>query len=153
MKNLVILATHPIQYQVPWFQMLSKRSDVNIRVLYSMLPDRHQQGAGFGVPLEWDIPMFEGYVWEALENKSRSPGLSHFFGTNTPGVYASLAHTRPDAVIVTGWQSLSLIQGLWACLRLNIPTIIRAESNALRKRPWWIRAISGTRIPSTHAGK
>lgn len=140
MKNLVILATHPIQYQVPWFQMLSKRSDVNIRVLYSMLPDRHQQGADFGVPFEWDIPMFEGYVWEALENKSLSPGLGHFFGTNTPSVYATLARSRPDAVIVTGWQSWSLLQGLWACMRLKIPTIIRAESNALRKRPWWIRA-------------
>ena len=105
-----------------------------------MLPDVQQQGAGFGVPFAWDIPMFEGYAWEAFENRSRSPGLGHFFGTNTPSVHAALARDRPDAVIVTGWQSWSLLQGLRACVRLGIPVIIRAESNALRQRPFWIKA-------------
>ncbi len=140
MKTLAILATHPIQYQVPWFQALSIVPDLNVKVLYSMLPDRQQQGTGFGVSFEWDIPMFEGYAFEVLENKARLPGLGRFFGTNTAGVYAQLARSRPDAVIITGWQSWSLLQGLWACMRLGIPTIIRAESNALHKRAWWIRA-------------
>ena len=117
MKKLAILATHPIQYQVPWFQALSRRPDVNVKVFYSMLPDRQQQGAGFGVSFDWDIPMFEGYAFEALENQARSPGLARFFGTNTPGIYAHLARSRPDAVIITGWQSWSLLQGLWACMR------------------------------------
>lgn len=139
-RRLAVLATHPIQYQVPWFQALSNRPDLSVKVFYSMLPDRQQQGTGFGVSFEWDIPMFEGYQFEALENKARSPGLGRFFGTNTPSVYAQLARSRPDAVIITGWQSWSLLQGLWACMRLEIPAIIRAESNALRKRAWWIRA-------------
>ncbi len=140
MKKLAILATHPIQYQVPWFQALSAEPDVSVKVFYSMLPDRQQQGTGFGVSFEWDIPMFEGYAFEVLENKARLPGLGRFFGTNTPEVYAQLARSRPDAVIITGWQSWSLLQGLWACMRLGIPVIIRAESNALRKRAWWIKA-------------
>ena len=139
MKKLVILATHPIQYQVPWLQLLSTRPEFSVKVYFSMLPNQQQQGTGFGVPFEWDIPMLEGYVWEVLENKARSPGLGRFFGTNTPGIYAELARSKPDAVIITGWQSWSLLQGLWACMRLGIPTMIRAESNALRNRPWWIQ--------------
>ena len=139
MKKLAILATHPIQYQVPWFQALSTRPELSVKVYFSMLPDQRQQGLGFGVPFEWDIPMFEGYAWQVLENRANTPGLGHFFGTNTPGIYAQLAREKPDAVIITGWQSWSLLQGLWACMRLGIPAIIRAESNALRKRAWWIK--------------
>lgn len=140
MRKLAILATHPIQYQVPWFRGLANRSDLALKVYYSMLPDGKQQGVGFGVAFQWDIPMFDGYAWEVLENTSRSPELERFFGANTPAIGAVLARDRPDAVIITGWHSWSMLQGLWACVRLGIPTIIRAESNALRRRIWWIRA-------------
>ena len=78
MKKLAILATHPIQYQVPWFQALSNRPELSVKVYFSMLPDQRQQGTGFGVPFEWDIPMFEGYAWKVLENKANTPGLGHF---------------------------------------------------------------------------
>lgn len=139
MRKLAILATHPIQYQVPWFRALSDRPELSVKVYFSMLPDPQQQGAGFGVPFEWDIPMFDGYTWQVLENKARTLSLTRFFGTNTPGICAELARSRPDAVIITGWQSWSLLQGLWACIRLGIPIIIRAESNALRERAWWIK--------------
>lgn len=139
MKKLAILATHPIQYQIPWFRALSDRPELSVKVYFSMLPDQQQQGTGFGVPFEWDIPMFEGYVWQALENKARAPSLGRFFGASTPGIYAELVRSKPDAVIITGWQSWSLLQGLLACMRLGIPTIIRAESNALRPRAWWIK--------------
>ena len=151
MKKLAILATHPIQYQIPWFRALSDRPAFSVKVYFSMLPDQQQQGTGFGVPFEWDIPLFKGYMWQALENKARVPGLGRFFGTNTPGIYAELARSRPDAVIITGWQSWSLLQGLWACIRLGIPTIIRAESNALRERAWWIRVAHRTLLSRFNA--
>lgn len=139
--KLAILATHPIQYHVPWFQGLAARPELELKVFFSMLPNRQQQGVGFGVPFKWDIPMLEGYAWEVLANTSRSPALGRFFGANTPGVYQALEKFRPGAAIVTGWQSLSLAQGLWACLRLGIPVLVRAESSALRPRPWWGRAL------------
>lgn len=141
MKKVAILSTHPVQYQIPWFQGLAACPDMALKVYYSMLPDRQQQGVGFGVPFQWDIPMFDGYTWEALENMSRSPTLGSFFGASTPGIRAALKEERPDVVIVTGWHSWSLLQGLWACIRLGIPVIVRAESNALRQRPWWIKAM------------
>ena len=135
------MTTHPIQYQVPWFQALASHDELSVRVYYSMLPDQQQQGIGFGVSFTWDIPMFEGYQWLALTNVSRKPGLGRFFGTNTPGIHEVLAADRPDAMIIMGWQSLSLLQGLWACLRLGIPILIRGDSNALRKRSWRARIL------------
>ena len=139
--KVAIMATHPIQYQVPWFRALAANEMLSVQVYFSMLPDQQQQGIGFGVNFKWDIPLFEGYRWSALKNVARTPGLGRFFGTSTPGIHAALAADRPDAMIVTGWQSFSLLQGIWACLRLGIPIIIRAESNALRTRPWWVRML------------
>lgn len=139
--KVAILATHPIQYQIPWFQALAAQPGLSVQVYYAMLPDQQQQGIGFGVSFNWDIPMFEGYSWTALENVSRKPGLGTFFGASTPGIGETLTANRPDAMIITGWQSFSLLQGLWACKRLRIPLIVRAESNALRERPWWIRML------------
>ncbi len=136
--RLAIVATHPIQYQVPWFQGLAARSDVELKVYFALLPDPAQQGGGFGVPFQWDIPMLEGYAWEALENTRSRPDLARFFGSSTPGIYQVLDRERPDAVIITGWNAWPLLQALWACEQLRIPRIVRGESNALRARPAWV---------------
>lgn len=121
--------------------MLAVQKDISLKVFYALLPDEQQQGVGFGVPFAWDIPTLEGYRWEALPNSARSPSLSGFFGSSTPDIYKIFAKEKPDVVIITGWQSLPLLQALWACMRLRIPRIIRGESNALRRRPGWIRLI------------
>jgi len=132
--KVAIVATHPIQYQVPWFCALAARPDVQVKVYFAMLPGPRQQGVGFGTSFEWDIPMLEGYLWEQLPNARREPGLSTFFGSSTPGVHAALGRDRPDAAVVTGWNALPLLQALWACMRLGIPRIARGESNALKAR-------------------
>jgi len=139
--KVAIMATHPIQYQVPWYQHLTAQPGVAPHVYYAVLPTRQQQGIGFGVSFAWDIPMFEGYGWSQLENRAGKPGLGSFFGANTPGIHAALAANRPDVAIITGWQAYTLLQGIWACMRLGIPMIVRAESNALRKRRWWVRIL------------
>ena len=136
--KVALIATHPIQYQVPWFQALARRSGITLKVYYALLPDREQQGAGFNVPFAWDIPMLAGYEWEALPNTARRPGLKGFFASSTPSIRAVLAGNRPDVVILTGWNALPLVQALCACMVLKIPTIIRGESNAMRARPAWV---------------
>lgn len=139
--KVAVISTHPIQYQVPWLRKLAGLSDIELKVYYAFLPDEKQQGIGFGVSFTWDIPMLEGYNWELLQNRVEQPSLGHFFGLNTPGITLALARDRPDAVIITGWHSLPMLQALWACIRLGIPRVVRGESNDLRKRRWWIRLL------------
>jgi glycosyltransferase involved in cell wall biosynthesis len=141
MLRIGIIATHPIQYQVPWFVELAKHKQIDLTVYYALIPDQTEQGVGFGVPFTWDIPLLEGYTWKLLPNRNDSPSLRGFFKSSTPAVYEALAISKPHIVIITGWQSLPLMQALWACIRLGIPRIIRAESNALRMRRWWIRML------------
>jgi glycosyltransferase involved in cell wall biosynthesis len=51
-----------------------------------MVPDARQQGAGFGVEFQWDVPLLEGYRYVVLENVSRRPGVTHFLGCDTPSI-------------------------------------------------------------------
>lgn len=142
--RLAIVATHPIQYHVAWYRGLAARDDVDLTVWFGSIPTPERQGVGFDVAFEWDVPVLEGYPWKRLPVAGSDPSLSGFLSIRTSGVGALLDAERPDAVVLTGWQSLSLVQTLLACRRRGIPTLVRAESNALKPRPWWVRAIHRT---------
>lgn len=137
--RLGIVASHPVQYQVPWYRALAAREDLDLTVYYGLLPTPVQQGVGFDVDFTWDVPLLDGYRWVALPNSARAPSLRGFLSSRTPEVEAVLGSDRPQAVIVSGWQSLPLVQALRACERHEIPCLVRGESTALRERPWWTR--------------
>jgi glycosyltransferase involved in cell wall biosynthesis len=138
--RLAIVTTHPVQYQVPWYRALANRPGVDLSVLYAMIPDSRQQGAGFGVEFQWDIPLLDGYRHEVLTNVAAAPSVTTFFGCDTPEL-AERLRGRFDCVIVNGWVSKVCLQALWTCRRLGIPCIVRGESNALRPRPAWVRSM------------
>jgi glycosyltransferase involved in cell wall biosynthesis len=135
--KVAVVTTHPIQYQVPWFRALTRVSALDLTVLYAMIPDAHQQGVGFSVPFEWDIPLLDGYRYRRLVNRARKPSLGRFFGCNTPEIGRLLVGF--DAVIIHGWGVLSAQQALWAARRRRIPCIVRGEASSLRPWPSWRR--------------
>ena len=141
MTKLGILTTHPIQYQIPWFRALAKIPNLDLTVFFCMMPDEHQQGDGFGVSFQWDIPLLEGYRYEVLENVARKPSLSEFSGCDTPGIALVVRKGGYDAFIVNGWVVKSCLQLLWACRQYQIPCIVRGEANNLRPRAGWKRLI------------
>jgi glycosyltransferase involved in cell wall biosynthesis len=139
--KIAVISTHPVQYHAPWLRGLAAQRDVELKVYYALLPNREQQGVGFGVPFEWDVPVLEGYDWKLLDNEVERPTLGEFFGLSTPGIKSVLAKERPDAAIITGWHSRPMLQALWACIRLGIPRVVRGESNAMRRRRSWVRVL------------
>ena len=139
--RVAIVATHPIQYQVPWFRALTHVPDLEPTVFFAMIPDAEQQGVGFSVPFEWDIPLLEGYRHVKLENRARRPALGRFFGLSTPAIGAALEGF--DAVIIHGWGVRSALQALWAARRRRIPCVLRGEASALRPWPGWRRLAYG----------
>jgi glycosyltransferase involved in cell wall biosynthesis len=137
--KIVFVTSHPIQYQAPVFRCLAQRTDLEFTVLFAMIPDATAQGAGFGVAFKWDLPLLDGYRYQLLKNVSKSPGVTHFQGCDTPDIKALLQELKADLVIVNGWVVKTCLQALWACRRLRIPCIVRGEANNLRQRPWWKR--------------
>jgi glycosyltransferase involved in cell wall biosynthesis len=139
--KLGIVTTHPIQYQVPWFQRLAATAELDLTVFYAQVPDGAMQGDGFGVAFSWDIAMFEGYRYHVLQNKARRPSVTRFRGCDTPEIHRHVRDGGFDAFIVNGWVAKSCLQTLWACKRCKVPCIVRGESSVLRPRAWWKRTV------------
>lgn len=139
--KLAIFATHPIQYHIPWYQELSRRPGVDVKVYFACIPGAEEQGTGFDVAFNWDIPLLEGYQWEVLTSKQKNNGLKGFFSCRVLGLAKLLRWDRPDVVLLTGWQALPLLQVLLWCVLLGIPRIVRGESNGLKPRSRKVRLI------------
>jgi len=135
--RLALAATHPIQYQAPWFRALAARPEIELEVGFAWLPDATAQGVGFDVPFEWDVPVLEGYRWVELERSSSRPRLSTFNGLKLrrPGRWLA----GRDALIVTGWHSRALVQLTLAARRRRLPVLVRGDSHAGRRRPRTVR--------------
>lgn len=135
--RVAIIATHPIQYYVPWFRKLSEHASLDVKVFYGMLPNAQQQGGDFGVEITWDIPILEGYHWEELVNRASNPSVDNFWGCRAGNLFPSLQAFAADVVIITGWNSFVLLQAFYAARRLKLPIVLRGESNSLPQRAWY----------------
>jgi glycosyltransferase involved in cell wall biosynthesis len=137
--RVLAVASHPIQYHAPWFRGLAQSSAIDFSVLFVQRPDPQEQGRGFGVAFEWDVPLLDGYRWSVVPRLRGRGGLHGFFATRIPRPTALLRELRPDVLVLTGWHVWPLVQLLMAARRLRIPVIMRGEANALRRRSWRAR--------------
>src|SRR5262245_34985560 len=133
--RLAIFTTHPIQYQAPWFRALAAADGLDVEVVFSYVPDATEQGVGFGVAFQWDIPLLTGYPYRVLATHDLPRPAPRFARRWASGIGRALDQIRPNAALMLGWYEISLVQALLACRRRGIPVILRGESNAMRWRP------------------
>jgi glycosyltransferase involved in cell wall biosynthesis len=130
--RLTVVMTHPIQYYSPWFRFIaSEVPELDLTVLYVSEPSPRQQGVQFGVDFVWDVPLRDGYDSDVLRPARIDDefGSEHFWGIDAPKIGAAIEGTRPDAVVLSGWHSASLVRALFACRRRGIPAIYRGDTN------------------------
>jgi len=123
--RVVAVATHPIQYYTPWFRGLAAEPTIELKVVYLRSLDARQQGEGFGVPFKWDVDLLGGYDSVTLRA-----------GAVLPRLWGALRAAKPDVVLLTGWQEPALVAAALMARALGARTVVRGESNALRRRPW-----------------
>lgn len=138
---MLAVASHPIQYQAPWFRALSQVPDIDFSVLFIQQPDAQQQGRGFGVAFNWDVPVLNGYRWQRVSGLRGRGGLEGFFAARIPHPLELLRDLDPSVLLLNGWHVWPLVQLLLAARQVGVPVIMRGESNALRRRPWYVRAL------------
>jgi glycosyltransferase involved in cell wall biosynthesis len=127
-----ILSTHPIQYYLPWYRQLAKHPEIELEVFYchAQTPEGQARG-GFGISFAWDIPLFQGYKYRFLTNKSRHPNVYTFFGCNTPEIKQIIFSGSYDAFIVQGWYVLSFWQAIITCWKTRTPLLVKGDSQLL----------------------
>ena len=141
-KRVIAVATHPIQYQVPWFCALARRAEIDFEVWFLGIPNAQQQGRGFGVAFTWDIPLLDGYRWKQLgDHVVGNDILSGALATRLRDPVTLLRESKCDVLLLTGWLPLPLFQLARAGKRLRIPCLIRGDSNELKPRAAWSRLI------------
>jgi glycosyltransferase involved in cell wall biosynthesis len=136
MKSLAIVASHPVQYQAPWYRALATMTDLHVFFAHRAAAEE-QSRAGFGVAFDWNVPLLDGYRSEWLDNIASRPGIDRFFGCDTPGVAQRISRGGFDAVVVNGWNLRSYWQAIRAARRAGIPVMVRGDSQLAtgRSRP------------------
>lgn len=127
--RVLIVASHPVQYASPIFRLMAQHPKLDILVTYCSL-----QGAeagldsGFGVEVQWDIPLLDGYPWIHVPNRAFKPGLGKFWGLVNPGLWQKIYKNNFDAVVIyTGYVYASFWISVLAAKISKIPLLIGAD--------------------------
>lgn len=130
--RILVFTTHPIQYQSPWFRYISNQTDVELKVIYSYLPDLDEQSQGFGDRFLWDVELTDGFEWDALKT-IRIKGQG-FFSKVAINIGSVIGKFKPDVVVISGWHHFTLTQALYSANIRGIPVIMRGETNGKKHR-------------------
>jgi glycosyltransferase involved in cell wall biosynthesis len=134
-KRLAVIATHPIQYQVPVWRLLAQEPDLNVRVYYgSDFSVRGYRDAEFGLAVKWDIALTEGYPHTFLSRDPSINGASGFFDLRATNLGHHLREFMPDCALICGYLPFFWWEALWAARRLKVPVLIRAETTDAARR-------------------
>jgi glycosyltransferase involved in cell wall biosynthesis len=130
--RLAYVVSHPIQYQAELLRRIAAEPGIDLRVFYcSDFSLRSYQDAGFGVSIEWDVPLTEGYV---------STILPRWRDTHTPSPTRPIARGflreflkgvdgEPfDALWVHGYSTVNAMHAMLAAKALGIPVLLRTDS-------------------------
>lgn len=90
---------------------------------------------GFGITLEWDIPLLEGYPYSFVPNLSSDPGNHHFFGYVNPSLAGQVIDWKPDVVFLMNYAFFSYFLLLIDPRTWRLPILFRGDSHDIgRKR-------------------
>jgi len=128
--KLCVLTTHPIQYMTPWFRALAQDPALELEVIFFRELNAVQQGVGFGQAFQWDVPLRQGYASRVL---GLAAGIK-MMPKLMLRMSRAIRDSRPDAVLITGWNEPGLAAAYPLMRLLGVPVILRGESNALRSR-------------------
>ena len=127
--RIAAFASHPIQYQTPLWQEISRRPGVDLTVFYF---SRHglvpAMDPGFGVAFSWDIDLLAGHRNVFLPRRwpTRDPLDYESWGLNR-GIVAALRQGW-DAVFISGYAHANNWWIVAVCKLLGIPVICYADA-------------------------
>lgn len=127
--RVAYFVSHPIQYQAPLLRRIAQEPDIEMKTFFcSDVSVRGYRDEGFGVHVQWDTPLLEGYEHEFLPGFREGERLGFARPLNW-GFFQRLRRGRFDAVWVFGYNRLASLQAIFAANLLRIPVMIRTDSN------------------------
>lgn len=139
-RRLAFVVTHPIQYYAPIYRLLASRDDVEVKVFFTWHAGQAGRfDPGFQREIAWDIPLTDGYDFEAVKNTAADSGPHRFGGIRCPDLADRVRAWQPDAVHLTGYAYDAHLRLLWTLRRQGVPVLFRGDSHLLDAAPAWKR--------------
>ena len=131
--RLAYFVSHPIQYQAPLLRRIARESDIDLKVFFfSDHTAREFVDEGFGVKVEWDVPLLDGYQYDFLPRvASRDVGQGAELGVARPlnrRIFETIGSGGFDAVWVHGYSTANSLRVILSASMLDVPVLLRAES-------------------------
>lgn len=132
LKRIAIITSHPIQYNAPLFELISREQEIEIMVFYTWgeASVGSKFDPDFGKKIEWDIPLLEDYNNTFVPNTSSDPGSHHFKGIINPSLHQEIEDWKPDVIWVWGWAFDSHLKAM-RHFKGKIPIWFRGDSTLL----------------------
>lgn len=123
-NKVYVFESHPVQYKAPVYQEINRIVPGAFEVIYAsdFSVRAGNLDNGFGVEVNWDIPLLSGYDYRILGNGT---GTDHLSGK---GVFQLLKDERPRAVVLTHTRYQFDHVAYLGALLLGIPILIRQET-------------------------
>jgi glycosyltransferase involved in cell wall biosynthesis len=122
--RLAYFVSHPIQYQAPLLRRIARAPEIELEVFFSS----DHTVRGFGVKVEWDVPLLEGYrscFLPRWRDAGKEPG---FWRPLNHGIFERLQEGHFDAVWSHGYSTANSLRVIASAAMLGIPVLLRAES-------------------------
>lgn len=133
--DLVIVASHPIQYQACVWRELSSLGGVQFEVWYGSDYGTRPQPSAWGPrDFTWDVDLTTGYPHRFLPNWSPSPAPDTYWGKLYPGLALEILRRKPRAVLVQGYRNLHEQSALLGAKLAGSRVLFRADTNARGQR-------------------
>ena len=124
--RVAMVASSPTPYKVPFYRLLAERSDLEVDY-YFCVKDSATRA--------WDIELSGIGRWEVLGGVHVPLPWAHkTYCRINPGVVPALARGRYDAVIVCGYNHVTMQAAMAYCIATRTPFIIQGESHVLKTR-------------------
>ena len=95
--RVLAVCAHPVPYMSPLLRRMAKHPLLDLRVAYCSLRGAVEASDDpeFGAPVQWDIPLLDGYSWVEIPKRGSGGG---FFGLYNPGLWKLIRTGHFDAV-------------------------------------------------------
>ncbi|MEY3481400.1 MAG: hypothetical protein RIQ71_2175, partial [Verrucomicrobiota bacterium] len=129
---LIVLTSHPIQYQAPLWRALAAETGGGLDFEVWFLTDqgvRHTEDKDFGKAFAWDVDLLSGYPHRFLELVGKWD-LRKFNGIPlAKPIGDSLRGAGATALWVEGWRFKPFWDAIDAAKRMGIPVFLRGETS------------------------
>lgn len=126
--TLLVISTHPIQYQAPVYRAVQQQFGVPTTVIYaSDFSISGYRDGEFGASFAWDTDLLSGYTSHFLSRVATS-GPQSYATVTAAGLAPLLKQLDFRAVLLLGYQPRFHLDAFWAARRTGVPLLLRAEA-------------------------